>query len=366
MRQLNNCQWTIQPYSSPLPSNFHSVVLYFNRLSIPLSSDLLVYEGEIAKSGSYDDENNGESTLLWHCRGCKDEYPPILASKSGLIHVILISREASANPGWTGFEAEYYTIHYNDVFENIGVIGPGDGTIHLKMASQLSVVPPIVSDTDSSPTLFFPLDIMWHIEPHNLPDTDTVILTFNSLSLGDAPENEYTSDCLCNLTVYDGIDVERSPILNTYCFGSSSSSLDSPPWDWIVSSGPNLTVRLRTAAVNDSASDVKKRMFVVSQKNDRKSNQHQTQLPPISFDFMFFSNSTRYQCGYEHSRKPGIYRAPSMIITDGSGRLFDSDSDHGKHKASMETSLDCAWLIKPNVPGIEAVSVIFELMDIRG
>ena len=61
--------------------------------------------------------------------------------------------------------------------------------------------------------------------------------------------------------------------------------------------------------------------------------------------FSYFSDTTRYDCGYEDSRAPGLYSSPTMILTDGT-----------KSQDQMKPGLDCKWLISPNVKGVGAVN----------
>jgi len=227
-----------------------------------------------------------ESNLLWNCMGCLNVVPPILTSKTGSFFIILISDETSGL-GRTGFEAEYFVQHQKS-------IGTGDGNIKLSMASQLCVQLP---STGSLPIDF---DFFWYLKPNNLRD-DPIILVVTHLKLSD--------DCQNNVTIFDGPDV-KSPILSILC----GTFL---PLDWMFSSGKSLTIRLQTR-----------------NKTDIDINE--------TFEFMHYSNSDRYRCGYADGNSPGVYKASSMLLNDG--------KYHGDNfSSSMESNLNCEWIVRPNI-----------------
>ena len=280
MRKLSSCRWTIRPG----PSLRGKLTLFFNRLQIKPSAELRVYDGSTADRGQ----------LLWFCDGCEDTAPPLIQSQWGTLHVILLSDGASG-PGRTGFEAEYYVAQP-------GGRGPGDGTIDLRMASELSVGPPFRTSGGGYASLPMSLGITWHICPP--PPADKIFLAFNSLNLPD--------NCSSNITLYDG-ESTASPLVGVFC------GIDMP-LDWIVSTGPSLTVQLQTSDGEEGTDSLK----------------------VGGFEFIYHSNADRYRCGYEMGSGPGMYFAPSMTLTDGKAKA------NGR---TMEHDLECNWIIRPNIEG---------------
>ena len=281
LRALETCRWIIQPnptsirnVSSDNDDNFQ-IQLFFNRVSIKRSAVLKVYDG----NNTLDEKN-----VVWNCQGCLNVAPPILSSNTGTFHIVLLSDE-SAGPGRTGFEAEYFVSHPKSR-------GTGDGSMALHMASQLSITSP-----NKGGILPEYLDFVWYIEPTNLDPTDSVTLVFTDMNL--------SKDCYNNITVYDGPTI-YSPLLQVICKRTL-------PLDWIFSSGNSLTIRLQTGS-NDTIDT------------------------GDTFEFMHYSNAERYKCGYPEGAGPGIYKATSMILNDGSLPV-----------EMMEDNLFCEWIIEPNV-----------------
>ena len=267
-------------------------------------------------------------TLLWSCDECQMIVPPILVSESGSFYMQYYSSsttesyiDADGNTAhYMGFEAKFYT-------QWSGGQGMGDREVTLSMGSALSVVPPTYNG-------IYPagLDHRWVIKTGEAVSGTTAYLTFNELDFPSNNVNDIslgsdhnTSDCLI---VYQG-DVSPDSYEDATVLGHFIGL--ELPTDWIqFSASEGLTLRMVT------------------------SEHGQQTASGTGFDVAFYTDSDKYQCG--HTLNPGVLRAPSFWLSDGSSSA-----------TAMYSGMDCQWLIEPGVGAeVESINIAFQRLSLAG
>ena len=305
MNRVEECEWLVQPeVLSDALGEENKLIMVASAVSMKPGSQIAVYDG---------DSDNG--VLLWDCVNCKMVVPPILVSTSGSFFVAYESNSFIESYTQTNGQTAVYMGFEARFFSNwIGGKGMGDGGVILGMGTAISVTAPTYMGV-------YPegIDHRWVIKPQAAVANTHVYLTFNEL--------DFAASSGDGLSVYEG-EVGPGTYEDANLLGYFTGSV--LPTEWIrVPSSSALTLRMHTDEDGAHAG--------------------------TGFDVAFYADSNRYQCG--HSVNPGVLRAPSFFIADGSSSA-----------EPIYPGMDCEWLVKPNVNGtaVESINLAFSRMSLEG
>ncbi|KAJ1459599.1 hypothetical protein M885DRAFT_613207 [Pelagophyceae sp. CCMP2097] len=304
-----DCAWLLAPTPASGAVLVESVTLVLTR--VDLSGGVLEVR----------DGSTATAPLLWRCDGCQLVPPPI-ASSGAALYVRLTSSSAGSDFG-TGFDARYYSSFANST-------GIGDRVVPLFAAAVPSFVSP-----KAQGRILAHLDQVWTIDVGGT--FERVTLAVASVDVGTA---DARGGCGADrLTVYDGAGVLNTNVLRVLC-GTVK------PRDWVVSSGPTLTLRLETGPNPTGAGFEASYFSARAQQGCGGVLRPRTSPSDNLGDWWQVSDLTTRQ----------VLRAPSFVFSDGAAEA-----------AKMRLGADCEWLISPAADeGVAQIVLAFPRLNLGG
>ena len=302
------CEWNIAPVGGK------GVFLSFSRFHIEGGS-VAVYLGAVPGSSS------PTSSQLFAVFGDSNDVPAAFFLPNSSFGIVY---STSSLPSGNGFSLTYYGISSASSF-------PGDGVVRLHSSSIVAFGNAInsIAGTHKSMNNY---TLIWEVSPSAV--TDGLYFAFSMIDLPSA------QSCV---EIFDG-----------QLSSAASSSLAYSPIKYQPSGkrlfsqcGPSASYPMPYSWVQATAAAVVYFTYEVS------SGKHLKLTSPTSgadgsFEASYYSDGSNQRCGF--SSNPGIFLAPSMVLTDGS-----SSTSH------MFASQDCHWIISP--PQATNNTIVLEFLD---